>query len=112
MSEKLIEWSSWTNWVMTIIRFVTVALLMLGLKQYNELSNTVRELSFEVRNYKAIATIVQEIKTSQDVMSGNRFTNIQGDNHERRLTVIETRNESVAEDISEIKADMKLLLRK
>ena len=94
MTDRIKEWSSSTNWLMLIIRAVIVLLLSFGLQQYF-----------------ALAQEVRAIKTDVAVMQGNRFTSNNGMIHDRRITVLEEKTIGMADDIGEIKIDVKTLLR-
>ena len=94
MTDRIKEWSSSTNWLMLIARAVIVLLLSFGLQQYF-----------------ALAQEVRAIKTDVAVMQGNRFTSNNGMIHDRRITVLEEKTIGMADDIGEIKIDVKTLLR-
>jgi len=94
MTDRIKEWSSSTNWLMLIARAVIVLLLSFALRQYFDLAREVRA-----------------IKTDVAVMQGNRFTSNNGMIHDRRITVLEEKTIGMADDISEIKIDVKTLLR-
>ena len=94
MTEKFKEWNSMTNWLMVIVRAVVILLISLGMKQYFDLAQEVRAIKLDVA-----------------VMKGNRFTASDGVNHDRRITVLEEKVINMADDIKEIKSDVKTLLR-
>ena len=88
MPEKLIEWSETKKWVMFLLRGIIGTMFVLVVIQ--------------------TAIMFVDVK----IMKSNRFTKEQGADHAGRLIKLETTYPLISEDISEIKADMKLLLRK
>jgi|GEM_PF-6366218 len=94
MTDKLKEWSTFRNISVALLRGIIMLLLAYALNQYTKLAEEVRAIHTDVA-----------------IMQGNRFTNIEGNKHDRRISIVETKMTSMANDIKEIKSDVKILIR-
>ena len=95
MPEKLIVWSENKKWVMFMIRGVIGGIILLFVVQVMVLAKTVNNNAVDIQ-----------------LMKSNRFTSLDGRNHDTRITIIETQQKAYQRDVSEIKADLKILIRK